>query len=186
MKITGRNALGLCGLAALLSACAASSIPSDIADNGNAHARTSKQQRRFNFIGKEARFVVPSGVTSLTVVADGAIGGGDTQGNYSEPPGFGGEVSAVVPVQPGEKLYVFVGGKGTSGRSRGYNGGGQGGSSEYGDAYYGGEHPTYAKAGMGWTIGFWLRAAAVAPAEDTMAAAEAEPAAGFAVAKAVE
>ena len=44
------------------------------------------------YTGREAKFVVPSGVTALTIVADGAQGGGNTRGNYSEPPGLGGEM----------------------------------------------------------------------------------------------
>jgi hypothetical protein len=123
--------------AMLLSACAGTPVPGLIADNGYAHPPTSGQKQRFIYTGKEATFVVPSGVTALTIVADGAQGGGDTQGHYSEPPGLGGRMSAVVPVRPGEKLYVFVGGEGAY-QHGGYNGGGEGGSSEYGKGYYGG------------------------------------------------
>ena len=133
-----RDPLIVFASAVLLSACAGTPIPTLIADNGHAHPQTSAHKHRFIYTGKETKFVVPSGVTALTIVADGAQGGGDTKGHYSEPPGLGGEMSAVVPVRPGEKLYVFVGGEGAYQRRRGYNGGGDGGSGEYGDGYYGG------------------------------------------------
>jgi hypothetical protein len=131
-----RAPLAVFALAALGSACSGPAVPSVAAGNGDS-AQASGHKRTFVYTGKEARFVVPSGVTKLTVVADGAEGGGNTHGYYSEPPGYGGEVSAVVPVQPGEKLYVFVGGEGGDSHD-GYNGGGHGGSSKYALAFYGG------------------------------------------------
>jgi hypothetical protein len=131
-----RDPLIVFASAALLSACAGTPIPRLIADNGYAHPQTSAHKRHFIYTGREAKFVVPSGVTALTIVADVAQGGGNTRGNYSEPPGLGGEISAVVPVRPGEKLYVFVGGEGAP--HGGYNGGGEGGSSEYDKGFYGG------------------------------------------------
>ena len=58
--------------------------------------------------------------------------GASGQGRFSSPsddtPGFGGRVFAVVPVIPGEKLSVVVGGTATN-RNGGFNGGGGGGSS---------------------------------------------------------
>jgi hypothetical protein len=131
-----RAPLIVLALAGLLSACNGSPIPSVAAGDSEAHALTSSHKKVFVYTGKKAKFVVPSGVMKLTIVADGAAGGGNTQGNYSEPPGFGGEVSANVLVRPGEKLYVLVGGEGND--HQGYNGGGQGGYSEYGRGFYGG------------------------------------------------
>ena len=138
-----RSALSIC-IAAMLAGCGGSqpaiSTPG-LTQSGTlqsyAHPQTSGHKHRFIYTGKEAKFVVRSGVTALTIVADGAQGGGDTQGNYSEAPGLGGEMSAAVPVRPGEKLYVFVGGEGGD-QHRGYNGGGEGGSSDYDHGYYGG------------------------------------------------
>ena len=75
-----RDPLIVFASAVLLSACAGTAIPTLIADNGQAHPQTSGHKHRFVYTGKEAKFVVPSGVTALTIVADGAQGGGNTQG----------------------------------------------------------------------------------------------------------
>jgi Fibronectin type III domain/IPT/TIG domain len=72
----------------------------------------------------EQTFVVPAGVTSLHVTligAPGATGGsGSTSGGTG---GNGSQVTADLPVTPGETLYVEVGGPG-SGSTGGSNGGG--------------------------------------------------------------
>jgi hypothetical protein len=81
-------------------------------------------QHTFNYTGAAQTFKVPPGVTSLTVVARGASGGGSEY--YVARSGRGGRVHAEIAVTPGEKLYVFVGGAGvgSSDRSGGFNGGG--------------------------------------------------------------
>jgi PASTA domain/Glycine rich protein len=56
-------------------------------------------------------FVVPAGVTSIYVNAVGAAGSGCVR-SFG---GSGASVTAVVPVSPGEQLYVGVGGVGTTG-----------------------------------------------------------------------
>ena len=56
-------------------------------------------------------FVVPAGITSIYVKAVGAAGSGCVRA-YG---GSGASVTAVVPVSPGEQLYVGVGGVGTTG-----------------------------------------------------------------------
>jgi hypothetical protein len=66
----------------------------------------------FGYDGAPHDWVVPSGVTRVTIVASGAGTYGRANG------GLGGKISAVVSVTPGEKLRVRVGGSG------GYNGGG--------------------------------------------------------------
>ena len=110
-------------VALLLSACAGSSIPAGVASGGDVAPQAYKNTKRFHYRGKEQSFVVPSGVTKLTVVAYGARGGGTFQSNYSQLPGYGGRVSAVVPVKSGETLYVYVGGA-SVGIQGGFNGGG--------------------------------------------------------------
>jgi hypothetical protein len=55
-------------------------------------------------------FVVPAGITSITVVVVGATGG-ESKGGL--PSGFA-QVRGTLGVRPGEKLYVEVGGAGTS------------------------------------------------------------------------
>jgi hypothetical protein len=125
-----RNALNICAGALLLSSCGGSSIPNGVTGNGTVGVQGSEHMRRFEYTGAEQKFVVPSGVTTLTVVAYGAEGGGDTEGNYSEPAGLGARASAVISVQPRDTLHVLVGGEGRFGG--GYNGGGQGGESTSG------------------------------------------------------
>lgn len=129
--LLSRHALSLSIAAALLAACGGSQplviAPSAGSDNGNAVTRHHK----FEYTGAEQSFIVPSGVTSITVVALGAGGAGEASGSKYVP-GNGGRVYAVIPVQAGETLYVFVGGEGAIGRSYrggtgGFNGGGGGG-----------------------------------------------------------
>ncbi len=88
----------------------------------------------FLYTGAQQRFIVPAGVTSLSVLAVGARGGNGL------PPGGGlggaaAEVSGDVEVLPGQTLYVEVGGVGTeasfAGIARAFNGGtfaGEGGA----------------------------------------------------------
>jgi hypothetical protein len=124
--VLAHGALSICVATLLLSACGGSSIPNDIAGGGAAGAQAQRNTHRFDYNGKEQPFVVPTGVTKLSVVAYGARGGGDINpSNYDEVPGYGGRVSAVIPVQPGETLYVFVGGK-ADGEHGGFNGGASG------------------------------------------------------------
>lgn len=97
---------------------------------GVAHAATVT----FNSTGAEQRFSVPSGVTSIDVVAIGGRGGGS--GGLG---GFGAVASATLAVTPGQVLYVDVGGNGEAGGNPdafpvdmtfgkgGFNGGSDGG-----------------------------------------------------------
>ncbi len=73
----------------------------------------------FYYTGAEQSFKVPSGVTSITVVADGAAGASYTAKKVAR----GGRTQATVAVTPNSTLYVFVGGQGSFG-SGGFNGGG--------------------------------------------------------------
>ena len=76
-------------------------------------------------------FVVPAGVTSITVKAwggGGAGGNGVTFGNAGGAGGGGGFVQAAVSVTPGESLTVLVGNGGTRNTASG-NGGNGGGYS---------------------------------------------------------
>ena len=81
-------------------------------------------QRRFHYTGKKQSFKVPSGVTSIAIVALGAAGAPDSMssGSHGGYFGLGSRVYAVIPVRPGETLRVFVGGRGSD--SGGFNGGG--------------------------------------------------------------
>jgi hypothetical protein len=81
----------------------------------------------FQFTGNVQDWVVPNGVTSVSIKAYGASGGSDTQ-----PGGRGGFASGDLAVTPGETLHLYIGGRGndcTSGAGGGYNGGGNAGPS---------------------------------------------------------
>ena len=74
----------------------------------------------FNYTGSAQNWTVPPCVTSITVVARGAKGGGNNGGN-------GAIVTATLAVTPGQVLQINVGGMGTCGNnSQGWNGGGTG------------------------------------------------------------
>lgn len=84
----------------------------------------------FNHTGAQQTWVVPAGVTSVQVVAEGAQGfdavGGAVLG------GRGGRATGTLAVTPGETLYIYVGGQGTASIGNnipmggGFNGGGNG------------------------------------------------------------
>ncbi|WP_394795817.1 hypothetical protein [Armatimonas sp.] len=76
----------------------------------------------FSFTGANQVFVVPSGITSLTVKLWGAGGGG--LGGFSGG-GSGAFVTGLLTVTPGETLTLIVGGGGGSAGSGGFGGGGQ-------------------------------------------------------------
>ena len=82
------------------------------------------------FVGSdESSFVVPAGVTSITIAAYGAAGGAGTDGTAG---GLGGRTTVTVRVTPGETLRVLVGGQGGAGGpavrgTAGVIGGGSGG-----------------------------------------------------------
>ncbi|MGA8327563.1 MAG: hypothetical protein WB757_15920 [Candidatus Cybelea sp.] len=114
------TALNISLLAALLSACGARSSVPVAAGNAFAGATGAKHHQKFSYTGSKQTFIVPAGVTRLTVIARGGKG----PGGYSHGaghPGFPGRVYAVIRVHPGEKLYIFVAGP------HGFGGGGVGG-----------------------------------------------------------
>jgi len=97
-------------------------LPSSvIAANAPAGSQT------FTYTGKKQTFVVPSGVTLLTITAYGASGG--AIGSY--PGGHGGLVKAAISVEPGESLSIFVGGIGRRSVHTAFNGGGAGSGSRH-------------------------------------------------------
>ena len=74
----------------------------------------------FNYTGEMQTFVVPAGVTEVQFDVKGAEGGdaiGTTVGwggtsTINADAGNGGRVTGLLPVTPGETLYLFVGGEG--------------------------------------------------------------------------
>ncbi len=83
--------------------------------------------RTFSYTGKKQTFIVPAGVTRLTITASGASGG--SIGTYTG--GHGGLVKAEISVMPEESLSVFVGESGRTGTRRSFNGGGAGSGSRH-------------------------------------------------------
>jgi hypothetical protein len=79
----------------------------------------------FSYTGGEQSYTVPAGVSSLSITAVGAPGGGPQSGGLAA--GRGARVSGIVNVAPGQVLYVEVGGSGGS-PAGGFNGGGDSGT----------------------------------------------------------
>lgn len=97
-----------------------------------------RNSRTFHFSGKPTTFKVPPGVSLLHVTADGAQGGG-SQGNYGPPGALGAEITALIPVKPGQQLVIYVGGHGTLGGNGSHAGGGfNGGGNAVANGYGGG------------------------------------------------
>jgi hypothetical protein len=99
---------------------------------GVARAEAATVMVRFASTGTQQQFVVPAGVTSVSVVAVGGKGGGGG-GTHGALGGLGTVETAEVPVSPGATLFVEVaadGGDGTAtlGGSAGFNGGAPGGN----------------------------------------------------------
>ena len=94
----------------------------------------------YDYTGGQQTFVVPSGVTSLTLQAWGAQGGYRSSSTYG---GKGGYATGTLSVTPGQTIYVNVGGSGNSGSysSGVYAGGYNGGGYRYG--YHGGGGATH-------------------------------------------
>lgn len=74
----------------------------------------------FNFTGNVQSWVVPNGVTQITIEASGAQGFSGGAGQA----GLGGTIQSTHNVTPGETLSINVGGRGTSNSAGGWNGGG--------------------------------------------------------------
>ncbi len=75
----------------------------------------------FFYSGAMQTYVVPSGVTTVTIETWGAQGGA----NWVNDVNYGGYSKADFPVTPGETLYIFVGQQPNS-ITGGFNGGGNG------------------------------------------------------------
>jgi hypothetical protein len=124
-----RFALCISIAGALLSGCVSGSSMPIAADSTINGTSGLKHHQTFGYTGNRQTFVVPTGVTRLSVVARGAQGGGQRAPRSNSPSGFPGRIFAVIRVHPGDKLYVFVGGSpGSSGQGGGFNGGGVGGT----------------------------------------------------------
>ena len=78
----------------------------------------------FNYTGGVQNFIVPAGVTSVTIKAWGAEGGDVNDRLDNSSGGLGGFVQGTLAVTEGQTLYLYVGGMGNTNGSGGYNGGG--------------------------------------------------------------
>lgn len=104
---------------------------------------TSNCVVNFSYSGDYYAWTVPAGVTFIDVDAYGAQGGKSTCSyNTVASGGQGGRVVARLTATPGEILYIYVGGQGSSASqssntsSAGWNGGGKGGYGN-GGGYWG-------------------------------------------------
>ncbi len=80
----------------------------------------------FSYTGAQQTWVVPAGVTSVTVDIQGAKGG---RGGSGPLGGDGGRTQGTLAATPGETLYIYVGGVGVDANGTGaggFNGGGAG------------------------------------------------------------
>ena len=92
----------------------------------------STGSQTFGYTGVPQTFLVPAGVTRVTIAAQGAAGGNG--GAQASGAGLGGSVTATLPVTAGATLNVYVGGQGSWGGGDlglgsglgGFNGGGNG------------------------------------------------------------
>lgn len=142
---SSRHVLTAITLSAMLASCGGSQIPPSPPSAIAQAPQNEKQSKTFKFTGKPKLFVVPDIVTAVTITASGASGpsGGTTNyGSGKYHGGDGGVVKGVLPVSPGEKLYVVVGGEGGTpsgfyGGAGGFNGGGEGGGSGPSEGYGG-------------------------------------------------
>ena len=88
---------------------------------------TNIEADTFNFTSN-ATWAVPVGVLSLNFDVQGARGGADNATPVPEP-GAGGRIQGVLSVNPGQNLYLYVGGEGGPGSATGAAGGYNGGAS---------------------------------------------------------
>src|SRR5687767_11231981 len=86
---------------------------------------TAQVTQTFSYTGSVQTYVVPSCADSIVVDISGAEG--STDAGSQGTPGKGGRVQARINVNPGDIIYVYVGGQGTA-PTGGFNGGGNGGS----------------------------------------------------------
>lgn len=89
----------------------------------------------YTYTGAMQSWVVPAGVSEVTIEAWGAQGGGsyDCSNLYEDDGGLGGYAEGTLAVSPGQTLEIYVGGEPTdpgniTPRPGGYNGGGDGGT----------------------------------------------------------
>jgi hypothetical protein len=103
-----------------VAACAALSLPHV--------ALAIAPMALFSYTGHEQSYVVPSGVALEWIAVDGGHGGQPGGEAGGEGGGTGGGVGAMLPVTPGEKLFVELGSAGVYNGGAVVGGGGAGGA----------------------------------------------------------
>jgi hypothetical protein len=111
--------------AALLTDCGGSPLPINAPPATSSIDASLPYHKTFKYTGRKQSFKIPVGVTKIEVVARGAAGAGESGHCFL---GRGGRVVGLLPVYPDEKLYIYVGGQGSTLRG-GFNGGGNPGTS---------------------------------------------------------
>ena len=126
----GRYALCICAAIAMLAGCSGSQppigAPGAMPLNYPINSTEAAHHKTFTYTGAKQSFKVPSGVTSITVVALGAAGSGYGCDTKFHGRSRGSRVFAVIPVTPHQRLTVYVGGNHGASSSGGFNGGGGG------------------------------------------------------------
>jgi hypothetical protein len=126
---------------------ATSTLDQSTAVSGSAGLSAASDSTTFIYVTTAAQiYVVPSGVTQLTIQARGGDGAGASAGVEGGRPAFqscggaGALVTTVVDVNPGETLNIYVAGRGIHGTGdrSGSTGGWGYGSGGTGDGYGGG------------------------------------------------
>ena len=122
-----RYHVALFAVVTMLTGCGESHSASGVVPTTSSASSAASGSRTFHYTGGEQSFTVAKGVMKLTVVARGAsgVGSGPAGSGPGSVGGNGGRVYAIIPVTPGEKLRVFVGGAGLR-HAGGFNGGANG------------------------------------------------------------
>jgi hypothetical protein len=139
----GRPTAALAGLATIAAAGLATAAPAGAVPLPHGgHAIKNSTTIVYQPTGAEQTFTVPSGVTSIDVIAIGAAGGSGSTPASAGTGGAGGkgeQVSGTLAVIPGNTLFVEVGGVGVAGTtSAGGAGGFNGGAAGAGVSHTGG------------------------------------------------
>ncbi len=70
------------------------------------------QSITFSYTGSVQQYTIPAGVTLITVDAIGALGGTSSTAQHG---GYGGRTQCLLTVTPGQVLFIFCGGQGSTG-----------------------------------------------------------------------
>ncbi|MBU1033400.1 LamG domain-containing protein [Patescibacteria group bacterium] len=109
-------------------------------EDGFSKIKTPPAPKIFSYTGSAQSYVVPEGVTSITVKSWGAGGGGG--GGSGNSGGGGGYATSTISVTPGETITIDVGGGGGAGWCGAGTGGGAAGGGAYGIGGRGGNAGT--------------------------------------------